>query len=133
MGKITFLLGRACPQSGRNGVKDSLILPTWPLWGGRRIHPPQQLSMLGIYRHHITYSKAFKSTCSEHHIPRSHTVSCNEVPSILLSAVQNTNFLGPSRPPFAQEHFPPPLIMVYQGKSYPNSKWRIRLCRSDAY
>ena len=89
--------------------------------------------MLGIYRHHITYSKAFKSTCSEHHIPRSHTFSCNEVPSILLSAVQNTNYLGPSRPPFAQEHFPPPLIMVYQGKSYPNAKYCIRSCRSEAY
>lgn len=133
MGRITFLLGRACPQSVRNAVKDRLILPTWPLWGGERIHPPQQLSMLGIYRHHITYPNAPKNSSSEPYIPRSHGFSCNEVPSILPSAVQNTNYLGPSRPPFAQEHFPPLLIMVYQGKSYPNGKCCIRSCRSEAY
>lgn len=133
MGRIIFLLGRACPQSVRNAVRDTLILPTWPLWGGERFHPPQQLSMLGIYRHHITYPNAPKNSSSEPYISRSFAFSCNEVPSILPSAVQNTNYLGPSRPPFAQDRFSPRLIMVYQGKSYPNCKWRTRLCRSETY
>ena len=133
MGRIIFLLGRVCPQSVRNAVKDRLILPTWPLWGGERIHPPQQLPMLGIYRHHITYQNASKNSSSGPYIPRSLAFSCNEVPSILPSVVQNTNYLGPSRPPFAQEWLPSPLMMVYQGKSYPNCIHCVRSCRSEAY
>lgn len=109
------------------------ILPTWPLWGGEKFHPAQQLSMLGIYRHHITYPKTLKNACSEHHIPRSSTFSCNEVPSILPLAVQNTNYLGPGRSPFAQECSSPPLIMVYREKSYPNCILDICSCWSEAY
>lgn len=77
--------------------------------------------------------KCPKNSSSEPYIPRSLAFSCNEVPSILPSAVQNTNYLGPSRPPFAQDRFPPLLIMVYQGKSYPNCIQCIHSCWSEAY
>ncbi len=104
--RILLLLGLSCPRSVQNEVENASILPIWPLWGGGVMHPAQQLSRRGGFRYPIAYEKRLKTPCSEPYTSRSEHISCNALPSILLSTVYDTRYLGLDRPPFAHPPFP---------------------------